>query len=125
MNKPTFEEAVAAVLSHIRERHWDTGTPRSLAISISLEASELMEHYQWQDEPVGDDVELADELADILIYAIQFADKYKIDIPEAITGKLEKAARKYPAEKFDTTDEVARRETWIEAKKNHRKDTIL
>lgn len=125
MSKPTFEEAVAAILAHIRERHWDTSTPRSLAISISLEASELMEHYQWQGKPVGDDDELADELADILIYAIQFADKYRIDIPEAITKKLEKSARKYPVEKFDSADEAARRKAWIEAKKNHKKDTTL
>lgn len=120
-----FDNVTNAVLKHITERHWNKNTPRGLAISIALEANELLEHYQWQDEPVGDTAELAGELADIFIYAIQFADKYDIDISEAIMLKLEKSAKKYPLEKFSTSDEAARRVAWVEAKKNHKKDTIL
>ncbi len=127
MNTPsrTFDDASKAVMRHVKERHWDKNTPRGLAISISLEANELLEHYQWQDSPVGDTNELASELADIFIYAIQFAHHYKINIPTAITQKLEKSAEKYPVEKFATTDPAARKKAWIESKANFKKDTIL
>ena len=69
--------------------------------------------------------ELSDELADVLIYAIQFAKHYDIDISEAIMKKLEKSAIKYPVEKFTSTDPKERRKNWLEIKKNHKKDTIL
>lgn len=124
-SKPTFDDAVAAVIKHITERHWENNPPRGLAISIALEANELLEHYQWRDEPVGDKDEIAEELADILIYAIQFANHYDIDIPDAIQKKLAKAAKKYPAEKFATTDRKEQEAIWLEIKKNHQKDTIL
>lgn len=122
---PSFDEAKNAVIQHIMERHWDNNTPRSLAISISLEANELLEHYQWQNKPVGSKQELAGELADILIYAIQFANHYKIDIPTAIMQKLEKSAKKYPAEKFATTNQKERKKAWIDSKTTYKKDTIL
>lgn len=121
----SFDDVTAAVIKHITDRHWDNNSARGLAISIALEANELLEHYQWQDEPVGDKDELAEELADIFIYAIQFADKYDIDISDAIMQKLDKTAKKYPLEKFATTDPEKRKTAWLEAKKNHRKDTIL
>lgn len=121
----TFEQAAAAVMQHITERHWDNNSARGLAISMSLEANELLEHYQWQDQAVGDTDELAGELADIFIYAIQFAHRYDIDIPAAITKKLAKSAKKYPAEQFATTDEAARKKAWIKAKTQYKKDTIL
>jgi len=122
---PTFDDAVKAVNTHLAERHWENNPPRGLAISIALEANELLEHYQWQDEPIGSTDEIAGELADILIYAIQFAHHYNIDIPESIMTKLAKAAKKYPADKFQTTDPAERRVAWLEAKTNHQKDTLL
>ena len=123
--KPTFDDATQAVLQHVNERHWDTIPARGIAISMSLEANELLEHYQWQEEPVGDIDELSDELADVLIYAIQFAKHYDIDISEAIVKKLAKSAKKYPVEKFATTDPKQRSKNWREIKKNHKKDTVL
>jgi NTP pyrophosphatase (non-canonical NTP hydrolase) len=113
----TFEEVSAAVLKHVAERHRDDNTPRGLAISISLEANELLEHYQWQEKSVGSKEDLEGEVADILIYLIQFARVYDIDIPEAITKKLEKSAKKYPLEKFSSVNAAEREAAWIEVKK--------
>ncbi len=125
MATQTFDDATKAVIQHTLERNWDKNSSRSLAISIALEANELLEHYQWKEDSVGNNDELAAELADILIYAIQFAHKNDIDIPTAITKKLAKAAKKYPVEAFAGKDLKERHEAWLEAKKNFKKDTTL
>lgn len=121
----TFDDLTNAIMAHLTERNWQNNPPRGLAISIALEANELLEHYQWGDEPVGKKEELAGELADIMIYAIQFARYYDIDISEAIHAKLAIQAKKYPAENFQSADPDERRKAWLEAKKNHKKDTVL
>jgi dCTP diphosphatase len=121
----TFEEASKTVMKHVTARHWNDNPPRGLAISIALEANELLEHFQWQDVPIGDTEELAGELADVFIYAIQFAHHYDIDISQAIMHKLAKAAEKYPVEDFATIDQAERKAAWLKAKKNYKKDTIL
>ena len=124
--KLTFEDVCKAVLEHIRERKWDnTNSNRGIAISLSLEANELLEYFQWRDESFGSKEDLASELADIFIYAIQFADRYDVDINEAIMKKLEKQAKKYPVELFQIEDEKERDKAWLEAKKNFVKDTLL
>lgn len=116
-----FNEISRIIWQHLEARDWLDNDPRSIAISIALEANELLEHYQWSTRPVGDKAELAEELADIFIYAFQFAQKYDIDITDAIVKKLEKAAKKYPAEEFKAKDSSARREAWLNAKLNHQK----
>lgn len=122
----TFEEAYQLVMEHIRARKWDkTNSSRGLAISLLLEASELLEYYQWHDESFGNKEDLESELADIFIYAIQFADKHDIDIPSAIQKKVEKQAKKYPVEIFESGDEKERHEAWLAARKNFKKDTTL
>ncbi len=122
----TFEEAYALVMQHIKARKWDkTNSSRGLAVSLSLEANELLEYFQWHDESFGSKEDMASELADILIYAIQFADRYKIDIPSAIQKKIEKQDKKYPVEIFAIEDEKERNKAWLEAKKNYKKDTTL
>ncbi len=122
----TFEEARALVLQHVKERKWDkTNSSRGLAISLSLEANELLEYFQWNDESFGNKEDMASELADIFIYAIQFADRYEIDIPLAIAEKIEKQAKKYPVEIFEIEDETERNKAWLAAKKNYKKDTTL
>ena len=65
------------------------------------------------------------ELADIFIYAIQFANRNDINIPEAIQKKMEKQAKKYPAEIFQIEDDAERNAVWLAAKKNFKKDTTL
>ena len=125
-SRPTFEQVRDAVMAHVRARGWDEeNTGRGLAISISLEASELLEYFQWQEENIGDGEDLASELADIIIYAIQFADKYGIDILPEVLKKLDKTAKKYPVEIFEIEDEAERNRAWLEAKKNYKKDTTL
>lgn len=75
---------------------------KDLAISISLEASELLELFQWRSsEEVVEtkQSEIEDELADVLIYSIMLASNLDLDIEEIITNKLAKNNLKYPVEK--------------------------
>ena len=125
-SRPTFEQVRDAVMAHVRARGWDEeNTGRGLAISISLEASELLEYFQWQEENIGDTEDLASELADIIIYEIQFADKYGIDILPEVLKKLDKTAKKYPVEIFEIEDKEERNRVWREAKLSYEKDTTL
>jgi NTP pyrophosphatase (non-canonical NTP hydrolase) len=62
-------------------------TPRNLAISLSLEANEVLELYQWSDEPSEPEV-LADELADVTLYLLQLASVSGIDLEKAVLAKL-------------------------------------
>lgn len=62
-------------------------TPRNLAVSLSLEAAEVLEHFQWSDQPGPD---LADELADVGLYWLQLASLLDIDLERAILDKLER-----------------------------------
>lgn len=125
-SRPTFEQVRDAVMAHVRARGWDEeNTGRGLAISISLEASELLEYFQWQEENIGDGEDLASELADIIIYTVQFADKYGIDILPEVLKKLEKTAKKYPVEIFEIEDKEERNRVWREAKLSYEKDTTL
>jgi NTP pyrophosphatase (non-canonical NTP hydrolase) len=63
-------------------------TPRNLAISLVLEASEVLEHYQWRDESTDPDA-LAGELADVALYLLQLASISGIDLEQAILDKLD------------------------------------
>ena len=76
--------------------------PKDLAISVSLEASELLELFQWSGadlEAARKKPEMTEELADVMIYCIYMANALNIDIPEAIRNKIDKNAAKYPVEK--------------------------
>ena len=78
--------------------------PKDLAISISLEAAELLEVFQWSGEDVEVDSEkkinkVKEELADVMIYSILMADTLGLDISEIINNKLEENNKKYPVEK--------------------------
>jgi NTP pyrophosphatase (non-canonical NTP hydrolase) len=117
----SFEDINKRVYKHLADRDWLGLRSRGLATSIALEAAELLEHYQWQDEPVGSKEDIADELADILIFSFEFALENKIDIVEAIERKLAKAAKKYPAESFKNKTEAEKRQNWLDAKMKHRK----
>jgi 8-oxo-dGTP diphosphatase len=63
-------------------------TPRNLAISLSLEANEVLEHFQWRDD-LKDKDELASELADVALYLLQLASVSGIDLEQAVLKKLE------------------------------------
>lgn len=62
-------------------------TPRNLSISLALEAAEILEHFQWNEDFVKDD--LAEELADVALYLLQLASISGIDLEQAILDKLE------------------------------------
>jgi dCTP diphosphatase len=93
----------------VRERDWEQfHTPKNLAMSIAIEAAELMEHFQWisteASRKVGEDPqklgEVSDELADIICYALAIANELSIDIDSAMRSKMVKNEAKYPAQKF-------------------------
>jgi NTP pyrophosphatase (non-canonical NTP hydrolase) len=64
-------------------------TPRNLAISLNLEAAEVLELFQWSDQ-CKDQAELAGELADVTLYLLQLASVSHIDLEEAVLNKLKK-----------------------------------
>ena len=81
-----------------RERDWSQfHTPENLAKSISIEAGELLERFQWGAPDTWEDVE--DELADVLTYCLLLADAIGADPLQLIAAKNEKNASKYPAER--------------------------
>jgi NTP pyrophosphatase (non-canonical NTP hydrolase) len=118
----TVKEISQLIWQHAVDRDWDHPEPRSLAISISLEASELLEHYQWSGEPVGDKEALGEELADVLIYAFQLAHVIGVDPADIIRDKLQKAAKKYPAERFKGLSSTEKSKVWLETKIQHREN---
>lgn len=117
----SFAEIEQIITTYLQERDWLGNPSRGLATSIALEAGELLEHYQWSEEPTGNNRELAAELADIFIYAFQFAHANNIDIAQAIIDKLEITKKKYPAEAFKNKSDAEKHDAWLTAKLNHRK----
>jgi dCTP diphosphatase len=88
------------------ERDWaQFHNPKDLALSLVLEASEVLEIFQWQEGPAIDTVvvekrsQLADELADVLYWTLLMAHDLKIDLPAALDAKLRANAQKYPVDK--------------------------
>lgn len=95
MNKKIIER----INNFNKDRNWDQfHSGDNLAKSISIEAAELLELFQWNNE-VKDKSLLSEELADIFIYSIQLAEAYNLDITKIINDKLEKNEKKYPIEK--------------------------
>ena len=82
-----------------KERDWDQfHSPANLAKSISIEANELLECFQWSDDNY-DINDVKAELADVLSYCIQMASKLDLDIKEIVLQKMEETAKKYPVDK--------------------------
>jgi len=81
------------------DRDWNKfHTPSNLAKSISIEANELLECFQWNDENYNlEDVK--EELADVMNYCIQMSQVLSIDIIDIINAKMDKTEKKYPVEK--------------------------
>lgn len=93
-----MDEVKEELIKFQKERDWKKfHTPENLAKSISIEAAELLEHFQWGNEYDVDEV--AEELADVLIYSLYLADSLNLDINEIILNKMKKNAIKYPVEK--------------------------
>jgi NTP pyrophosphatase (non-canonical NTP hydrolase) len=92
----TLTELQAILAAFAAERNWDTTgyTPENLAKSISIEAAELLECYQWGKEPDPKDVRY--ELADVLTYCLQMARILGLDPAQIVLEKLEVTRKKYP-----------------------------
>ena len=97
------DETIRRVIQFRDDRDWrQFHTPKDLAISLSLEAAELLEVFQWS----GTDLECRDkqdrireELADVLSYCVLMADVCGLDLDEILNAKVDKNAAKYPVEK--------------------------
>lgn len=84
--------------SFVDEREWaQFHSPENLAKSIAIEASELLECYQWNNKP--DENQVRHELADVLTYCLLLAEKYEFDVEEILLEKIEINRQKYPVEK--------------------------
>ena len=93
-----FEQVKREVIKFTEERNWDQfHTPENLAKSISIEAAELLECFQWS--PDYDKNAATEDLADIVNYCILMADKMGINIEDAVMDKIVKNREKYPVEK--------------------------
>ncbi len=96
-------DALLALRDALREfadaRDWNQfHSPKNLAAALSVEAAELLEHYQWS-ETASDPAKVREELADVLLYLIRLADKLDIDLAAAARDKIALNAAKYPVEK--------------------------
>lgn len=92
-------QTVKEVIRQFREdRDWKQfHTPENLAKSINIEAGELLQHFQWDNN--YDQKEVEDELADVMIYCIHMADALGVSLEEIILSKMQKNAKKYPVDK--------------------------
>jgi NTP pyrophosphatase (non-canonical NTP hydrolase) len=89
----------------VDERDWDQfHTPKNLSSALSVEAAELLEHFQWlkhgQADELGADklVQVRHEMADVLVYLVRLADKLDVDLMAAVEEKMVLNRAKYPAE---------------------------
>ena len=86
---------LAALRAFVAERDWDQfHSPENLAKSISIEAAELLELYQWGGTP--DQQRVEEELADVVTYCIHLANKLGVDLDDIVMRKLESTEKKYP-----------------------------
>jgi NTP pyrophosphatase (non-canonical NTP hydrolase) len=101
-----LSKLIESIDSFVGERDWEQyHSPRNLAASISIEAGELLEHYQWagDDDEAGRTPEeleaIGDEIADVFVYLLNLCGKYDFDIIGLAERKIEKNRRKYPADR--------------------------
>ena len=93
-----MDKLIQEIKQFNEERDWDQfHSPENLAKSISIEAGELLECFQWNNE--YDLEEVKEELADVLNYCIQMANELGVDPKQIVLDKMEKTAKKYPVEK--------------------------
>lgn len=104
----TLAELKTRVLAFARERDWEQfHAPKNLSMALAAEAGELMEHFLWSTTEASRTVaadparkaKIEEELADVVIYALEFANITGIDVAAAIEAKMARNAEKYPIEK--------------------------
>jgi NTP pyrophosphatase (non-canonical NTP hydrolase) len=98
-----YSELVERMKKFSADRDWSQfHDPKNLAISLQLEASEVLELFQWTKDnemKPGKDEDMADELADVLYWLIMLSNHYDIDLVKALDKKMDKNEEKYPVEK--------------------------
>lgn len=106
MSDDAFELIKHKLRDFAADRDWDQfHSPKNLAMALNVEAAELLEHFQWLTESQSASLnaetlnEVAEEIADIQLYLMRLADKLGVDIVAASLAKIEKNAKKYPADK--------------------------
>ena len=105
----TIGELKARVLAFAREREWEQfHAPKNLSMALAAEAGELMEHFLWDTpeasrgkatEDAARRAKIEEELSDVVIYALEFANMTGIDVAAAIERKMAQNAAKYPVAK--------------------------
>ncbi len=102
----TFEEIKAYLRQFAKDRDWEKfHSPKNLSMALSVEAAELLEHFQWlteaQSEQLDEELKqkVAEEIADIQLYLIRLADRLNIDLAEAIKHKSKINEKNYPVDK--------------------------
>jgi len=102
----SLESLKEKIAAFVAERDWEQfHNPKNLAMSVAIEAAEVMEHFQWLTPeqasalPAGTRDEVALECADVLLYLLRLCDKLDIDLAAAASRKLVLNAQKYPVEK--------------------------
>lgn len=119
----TLQELKEAMTKFREERGWGKHmTPKNIAISIALEAAELLEHYQWDEYRQDDDEAVAEELVDIILTCISLSTILDIDIASRFYDKLERIKKKYPTEKFNADTDNA--EEYFRIKKAYRQKKV-
>ncbi len=96
-----MEELRKIIKEFIRARDWEQyHAPKNLAIALSVEAAEIVEIFQWKkaDEPLSSSEQehLRQEIGDVLVYLLELADKFDIDIVQAAKDKMVLNDKKYP-----------------------------
>ncbi len=93
------QETIERIIRFSSDRDWDQfHSPANLAKSISIEAGELLECFQWNEEQY--DLEaVREELADVIVYCVDMVEKLGLDVDEIVNAKMTKNEAKYPIEK--------------------------
>jgi NTP pyrophosphatase (non-canonical NTP hydrolase) len=102
----SLEELRNALRGFAAARDWDQfHSPKNLAIALSVEAAELLQHFQWTPEAESttlnrdQQAQVREEVADVFLYLVRLADKLGIDLMSAAADKIELNSAKYPIEK--------------------------
>ncbi len=109
-SQTTVQEIKDLIENFVHAREWEQfHSPKNLSMALAIEAAELMDIFKWQSSAAAWDSinepeirqQSEEELADILVYALAFANRHKIDVSSAIRNKMQKNGEKYPSEKFE------------------------
>lgn len=105
-----MKQIIKEIVAFNEERNWEPyHNLKDLALSLNLEAAELLELFQWksaQETELTSKQELAEELADVLIYALNMCEKLGFDPHMIIREKMKKNAKKYPVPKSTLKEET-------------------